>query len=464
MRRGQKFLLFLGVMIILLGAGGYLYNEEILQHLKQQVNKWVKYKLEKELPCRISIGAVHPHWRYGVSLEDVKIGIPCGANCGFNVDIDQAFLKYNLWEALLFNRKKDIQKPAEDLIIFLGRGEISLTDTPYALKNLQGKLIFNQDGLTIQDMQGSLNGSAEQTITFSGQLNQEQCSGTFHFNHFKFDKFDILTNLVLTLNKTTDSYDQNPKIRATLKTYGTVINHQPFSELNASLEVKDTNLRVFSFSIGKGYDLRGIVNLNPPYNADLSLNFHQAEPNELIAQLFPAENFRQPDFSGVLNGLIKISGPLERPNIEGYLEAKQGRIGELDFLWANMNIKGRYPRVLISDSRICREEGSFIVEGEMDISEFKKENFNINIEPEKGIFWQGWDVTRKRANQVHVSKNIAEDFKVTFDSFMKNKTANPHDDEKSELALEYKIQGNQLLKLRLREEEEIVGIERRIRF
>lgn len=445
-------------------AGGYIYKKEILQQLKRQVNKWVKYKLEKELPCKISIGAVHPHLRYGVSLEDVKIDIPCGANLAFNIDIDRAFLKYNLWEALLFNRKKDIHKTAEELTIFLERGQVSLKDTAYALKNLRGKLVLNQDGLCFQDMQGSLNGIPGQSLAFSGQLTRQQFSSTFHFNHFKINGFDILTNLVVTLNKTTDIQDRVPKLCAILKTYGTVIDNHPFPELNASLQMRDKRLRVLSFSLGENYDLRGIVNLETPYDADLSLNFHQARPNELIALLLFSGDSRPPDFSGVINGLIKISGPLERPNVEGYLEAKQGHIGELDFLWANVNIKGRYPRVLIRDSRICREEGSFIIEGEMDLSELKKQNFNINIEPDKGIFWQGWDVTRKRANQVHVSKNIADDFKVTFDSFMKNQTISAQDDSKNELALEYKMQGNQLLKLRIRGEEEIVGIERRTKF
>ncbi|GAH19046.1 unnamed protein product, partial [marine sediment metagenome] len=276
-------------------------------------------------------------------------------------------------------------------------------------------------------------------------------------------------------------HDKTQKICGTLKTYGSVLNKRPFPELNSSFEIQDAKLRILTFSLGDSYDLRGIVSLSRPFNVDLSLNFYQAAPSELIsrfgwgAQGEPGFG-EQPDFSGLINGLIKITGDINRPKVEGYLEAREGRIGGLSFVSADINIKGRYPRILIVDSRICREEDFFIVEGEMDFANLprlcaasgrglKQEDFlDIRIKADRGMLWQGWDITRRPENQVHMSKSIADDLKITFDSFMEDASEGFGGNYTNELGLEYKIFGDKLLKLRLRKAEGILGLERKIKF
>ncbi|MBU3934131.1 MAG: hypothetical protein KKH11_05650, partial [Candidatus Omnitrophica bacterium] len=201
-----------------------------------------------------------------------------------------------------------------------------------------------------------------------------------------------------------------------------------------------------------------------------SLNFYQAAPSELISRFAWAAQgepgfAEQPHFSGLINGLIKIAGDIKRPRVEGYLEAREGRIGDLSFVSADINIKGRYPRIMIVDSRICREEDFFIVEGEMDFANLERQDFlDIRLKSDKGMLWQGWDITRRPENQVHISKSIADDLKVTFDSFMEDANEGFEGNYTNELGLEYTIFGDKLLKLRLRKAEGILGLERKIKF
>ena len=151
--------------------------------------------------------------------------------------------------------------------------------------------------------------------------------------------------------------------------------------------------------------------------------------------------------------------------MDGYLEAKQGHIGDLEFLSADINIKGEYPRISVVDSRILREEDSFLMQGEIDLANLERQDsLDLSFEADKGMLWQGWDITRKRENQVHMSKSIADDLKVTFDAFMEDERVADQDNDSNELGLEYRIFGDKLLKLRLRRDEGILGLERRMRF
>ncbi len=488
-----------------------------------QAKKLIEQNLGRNLACRLSIGKITPQLFYGLVLEDLEIDFPKKIfGLALNIKVEQAMLDSHWWEIFFSGYKREVQRlrlisPAVNLsysetslpppattqvqaanlaplvspdnqgtpvspdkdkkftlgnfMLVLEDGRISFGETPALLKDLRGRLLLSQSSLYFQDIQVSFNDNPRQVLHTYGELTKEQLTLTANLEHLQIKNFDILTNLTLSLDKGIDLQDKTLKFSGTLKTYGSVLNNRPFPELNSSFEIRDSQLRILTCSLGDNYNLRGIIDLNSPFHADLSLNFYQAALNELLLQLTqPAysgeitspEEF---DFSGLLNGLIKISGPLGRPDIEGYLEAEHGHIGDLDFVSADINIKGHYPKIFIVNSRICREEDYFIMEGKMDFANLEKQDFlDLKFKANKAVFWQGWDITRGRDNQVHMSKNIADDFKITFDTFVDDETRTYDDDYANELGLEYEILGDKVLKLRLRKEEEILGVERRVKF
>jgi len=469
-KKRKKFLIFL---LLIFGLIIFAYARRETEFW--QAKKLIKQNLEKRFPCDLSIGKIKAGLFYGVVLEDLEIGFPQESRCGpaFIIKIDRAFVDYNLWQnvfaapGLLLNKSN----ARGDLVFVLQGGRVSFANSRPLLKNLQGEVVLSQKSLIFEDVKATFKDGLPNVLKFYGEFSENCLSLTANLEHPKLGNFDVLTNLVLTLDKKLSLHDKTQKICGTLKTYGSVLNKRPIPELNSSFEIQDAKLRILTFSLGDSYDLRGIVNLSSrPFNVDLSLNFYQAAPSELISRFgWGAQGepgfAKQPDFSGLINGLIKITGDISRPKVEGYLEARDGRIGDLSFVSADINIKGRYPRILIVDSRICREEDFFIVEGEMDFTNLERQDFlDIRLKADRGMLWQGWDITRRPENQVHMSKSIADDLKVTFDSFMEDPTEGFGGNYTNELGLEYKIFGDKLLKLRLRKAEGILGLERKIRF
>jgi hypothetical protein len=441
----RKKVTFIVILLILTLAVFAYVRKEIFY---QKIQKLVEEDLKKYLPCEFSVEKIRAGLWHGLVLENVKISFPQN-----NIGLD---LNIKIGKASVPGQNLT----SRELVLILDNGQIFLGESVSLLRHLQGRLLLNQKGLYFQDIRATIQGNPRDTIKLHGQFAPEKLTATLNLEHLKINGFDILTNLALTMNKQASSLPDSAKVWGTLKSYGSVLNNRPFPELNSSFEIQDERLRIFSLTLGDNYDLRGIVDLNS-LQADLSLNFHQAAAHELVAQWSD-----EPNFSGLINGLIKITGELRQPKIEGYLETKQGHIGDLHFVSADINIKGEYPRIAITDSRICREEECFVMEGEIDFTNLLEERSfkDVRFKAERGILWQGWDISRRRDNQVHMSKSLDDDLKITFDTFVEEEAAGFGDNYINEIGLEYRIFGDKLLRVRLREEEGILGLERRIKF
>ena len=487
----KRLVVFFFLVLVLL-AFAYVKKEIFFQQAKRMIEQ----NLEKSFPCEFSIEKIRPGLLYGLVLENVEFKFSQVSGIALDIRVDEAHIDYSLWETIFSRQKRDIRElrltsPAirlsypqspyvtgprnrrnrvtqeskfgpGEFVLVVENGQISFGKFPPLFKNLRGKILLTQEGVYVQDFEASIKDNFRGRLKIYGELSRERVNLSANLEHLKLGYFDILTNFALTLNKKLDIQENDTKLCGTLKTYGSVLNNRPFPELNSSFEIQARKLRLLSCSLGDSYDLRGIADLAPPFNADLCLNFYQAAPAELLSRFSWPE---AANFSGLLNGLIKITGPIGSPKVGGYLEAKHGNLGDLNFVSANINIKGRYPKISIVDSRILREKDTFLLEGEIDLTNLERQDFvDIDIKPDKGIFWQGWDITRSRDNRVHMSKSVAEEVKITFDAFVDDEGGNYGDSYANELGLEYRILGDKLLKLRLKKDEEILGFERRINF
>ncbi|MBN2097154.1 MAG: hypothetical protein JW714_01605 [Candidatus Omnitrophica bacterium] len=524
------------VLLLIVVLAGFVYlRKEVF--FRQRLEEIIKQSLVRNLPCKISIAAIKPHWLYGLVLRDVEISFPQISGFIFKINVEQAQVKFG-FRQLVSARRLQLErlrliapvltihylpeaehnsnslaqsldnvklKPiSENLELVLENGEVSFAEAQTLVKNLSGSLFFNQEGLYFRDINIGLPAThksgpaglpathksgpaglpathksgpaglpdiSSQAVQVHGELTDKLCSLTVNLDHVQLGNFDVLTNVALDLNKRVDN--NITSLNGSLKTYGSVLNNRPFPEVNSSFEIKESKLRILTLNLGEQYDLRGVVDLHKPFNADLSLNFYQTMPHQLIARLSPEG--AAPNFSGLVNGLIKISGPIMRPKVEGYLEAKDGHLGELNYLNADIYIKGRYPQLLITDSRICREAECFIMEGAIDLASLgSQDSLQLDFKSDQGVLWQGWDITASRDSQMHMSKSVSDDFKVTFDAFARPMRSGPEfmdsqadaaaDEHDSELGLEYKIFGDKSITIRLKKDEGVLGMERRVKF
>ena len=84
---------------------------------------------------------------------------------------------------------------------------------------------------------------------------------------------------------------------------------------------------------------------------------------------------------------------------------------------------------------------------------------------EHTVVWQGWDITKQRSDsgELNMEKDIGEDFKLNFKTFVNDET-NPRELNERELEFGYKLKGDKQLKMRLKEKEELLSVEQRMKF
>lgn len=489
----KRFIILL-LLIFALAISVYVRKEIFLQ----QAKRLIRQNLEKRLMCKFSLAEINPGVFGGLVLKDLEMIFLQSSGLVFKLQVEEAIIDYSLREIFFSKKKKEVRSlrlisptiniaysktpleglvpfetknlprkdqpsfPQQDFLLFLENGEISIGKTRSLLKNLHGRLRLNKTGLYLEDIVASLGNSDEEDFKLYGQLTSSELDLTASFEHAKVGDFDILTNFSLNLSKAQSLPERPAKIAGVFKTYGSVLNYQPYPELTSAFEIQGDELRILSFSLGDNYDLRGVVALEDPFIADLSLNFYQAPVADLAARFVPGGKV---NFSGLINGLIRATGELKHLKLDGYLQAENGHLGKIEFVRAEINIRGRYPRILISDSRIQREQDVFFMEGEINLAELNQQDaLDINLIADKGIVWQGWDITRSQEDQLHMSKDIPGDLKITFDAFMQDRIISYTAIDRNELSLEYKIFGDKLLKLRLKKDEGILGFERRVKF
>lgn len=284
-------------------------------------------------------------------------------------------------------------------------------------------------------------------------------------NHIKLFGHDLRTSIVVMGN----SLESEPGVLSGyIATSGTIIDYNPVGELEMVFNTSGDTFTIGSLKLGDSYQLSGNIGLSRPYPLDLNLKVTQARVSDLSILV---KNKNGGTFSGQFDGQLKLSGSL--PNnleVNGHLEAGEGNIGTFKYEAANINFKGTGSAIYFEGSRIFRPgEGKYLtLGGFIDLAKLGRGSLLQDLKvssDEKTIIWSGWDITKKPADtKLSFQKDVGEEFKVGFSTFINDETASDIKKGKDAVEIQYNLSQKQSLKLKLRENEEILGIEQRIEF
>lgn len=234
--------------------------------------------------------------------------------------------------------------------------------------------------------------------------------------------------------------------------------------VNMSFCIKGNELNIESFRLGKSYSLRGTIGLTEPFNTDLVLDIEKADIKDVA--LFT--KLKNPEsLLGTMNGVIYIKGLLANLFSSGIIQSRNGRVGPVAYEVATIRLEGFGPVINIADANVRQQNGRLMVEGYLDLRNIGKGVLfdGLHIKSELGtILWDGWDIAKKGADELTMSKDVSDTMKVGFKTMTDKPFTGYYESEnQEEMSLEYKM-GLENLKMKLKDNEEFLVIEHNIRF
>ena len=265
-----------------------------------------------------------------------------------------------------------------------------------------------------------------------GRANHINPARWFLSNGVKFHDMDFIGEVSASIDGNRPGF-----IDATLAFKNVIINFSPFYE---TIEIflsydraKDT-LNVNKFKIGDEIEGYGYVRLAEPHYVFLKWTI-----TNLDLENYSAFHDGKNNIQGTMFGAFTVKGPIKEPFLAGRLDVQNGSWGDFKFDSFIARLKGKLPLVSICDSRIWKEDGYMILDGEIDLAKLKdgKVFDGVSLEPGENFFvWEEWSVMKKSGDSsVKAEKSLDEEFDLTFKAYKK--------DEESEeghfLGVEHKV-------------------------
>jgi hypothetical protein len=266
----------------------------------------------------------------------------------------------------------------------------------------------------------------------------------------KISGIELLTNIYCTYFK--------PERILELKTVGSVVNLKPFPELSVRMRFLPQGVSVEDLQYQAGFTLSGFLS----YSGELTLEgkFDNFSLSELLDVFFPRYQ-RVLSLSGINGQLLYFSFDSSRVT-ELYWEIPEGKVGDIDFTEGKLHLVGKGSSLEFIDSQLMVNQTPYILEGKVDFSKFPssemwKNVYLVSSSPAVPFGKLGFERNfeeRRISLGAKLSEMVRLDYNVEF--------SEQGDYNKNEVSLE--IKGTPNLKLRLRGDEEIMGVEKKIEF
>ena len=358
---------------------------------------------------------------------------------------------------LFFTLRSDITLE-EDKTIFKGiEGNL---EVPFFSSRFGGEGFIREDG-GIEAVFKPRNGE----VNLKGKYEKGNLDLLLSLKHLLLLDHDLVGDINIRHSVSpSGSFDEGPAeplIKGRISICAAIVDYKPFKdmELLYNVNFEKPSLLIDAF-VKKGYRLSGDIGLAFPYPVDLLFKVDAADMADL--NLF-VESRRKRDMGGKFSGSIKINGPIDAPNLKGALRARKGSIENfVEYETINVSIDGRYPVVFFNNSEIISKDGyRYTLEGRLDFSRVNILKEAKLVSEEGKIVWGGWMVAKgKEESRLELKKELGDGLSVG----IKTPVGEEETEDKNEVEIEYKVKKRESIKVKLKEDEEFIGVEHKEKF
>jgi len=276
------------------------------------------------------------------------------------------------------------------------------------------------------------------------------------------ENLDYITNLYLE-----GEFIKDEGFKGKLYSQGSIFNYQPFYELTSEIKYIDKRLIIHDLDLEDTLKLALSVDFKEPYPVNLKLNTQWLDIGMMLNKFYP-ELLMTITGQGKLR--LSVDGSVTDPYISGNITSKDGIIKNLEYILFECNFKGNKEWVELYNSKITQQDNYYNIYGGVPLTNINKPDFFKTVDvisDDEGFVWKGWSFLRKdMGEEVELEKRVGEDFKVGFNTYLEKEgygsvgTSNGANG----LELEYSLTEDKSLKLEIKDDEEVFGVQRSVKF
>jgi len=217
-------------------------------------------------------------------------------------------------------------------------------------------------------------------------------------DHFEVYGLDLVTSARIDVKAVEPQWEKRIwRFDGEFKTDYFILEYVPFDDFQGHFELKPYGIRNFKSSWGEVFQLEGSVGFKqfpPDGKWVLKVNgFDLEDVHEFARKPLPKK------LGGLLEGKLKLDGPLDHPEVVGNFTVKEGRLGKLEYDRGIFQFRGFPPYLKLYDSRILKGRTTFPLEGALDLS-LANMFHGVRVQrPDAFVIWKGWELNTSDAEQ-----------------------------------------------------------------
>jgi len=285
-------------------------------------------------------------------------------------------------------------------------------------------------------------------------------------SHFKLRDVDIAGDVVIRNISVKNSIDPKDEcLEGDIEATNVIVNYKPFFDLKASYRISKEVLEVLNLDLGHMLYLNGKIGLSEPHLMDMVAVTDNMNMPQVLSSISPGYGSH---VSGTMNSKTELKGTIKNLKTNIRIDMRKARIGELNFEYLSLSLKGDGPIMRIEDSRIIRESGPVVLGGEIDLRRIGKDSIFEHVKVLNGentIVWDGWETAKwQDVREFRMTKNVAGGFNVGFKKYTNDDRVDESLRERDQFELGYNLHPNDSIKVKFADNSNFFGLEHKDKF
>ena len=434
--------------------------------------------LSRETALDVKIGKISGRLPARIRFDDVRLedpDLPAGLRVLFRAE--RVEFRYHLIDFLTkkFNSKITVNVENPELFWF---PKVRLRSDPFPFFGWLRDLILTQRqhlAVHVKDLKLVAGLDRQEFPGIRLDYENDRFEVLVPISHYEFLGNDMNTQIIARAHLEWGLSKSEDRLVGQLFTEGTVVNWKPIpSESRVDFVLTRSDLNIDASDLLGGIEFTGQVR----FAGDPSLRM------DLKAKDYPLQNFEPffgrgdvSSYDGTLDLEAHFRGPLDALSTEAHVTIEGGKAGKSHYKTMNIHASGVYPTLKVYDSQLLTQDGIAMKFADQTI-EFRdlfssRTYYRLISDSDQNTVAMGdWEFKRpvdeNQLPEFLVERTLGKYARLQFRKYNEPDEAkietDSEDKQRVEVGFEYRLRSKDSLQYKVREDEQFVGIERKLSF